>query len=142
MNSRFTWQRIAELVFMLQEGKLREEDLKELAPIIFSLMEQLPETQKKSAKLAFLIEQVRHVSSVNEVEDILKEGMVLHLVRTLSNQELAEATQKSRRKNLLVYLKGNVWGPVDWENKAQQALVIECRKALGRLKRDRALFNL
>lgn len=137
--NKIPWPRkIGELLVRL-EGDEGEENIKTLLQetrrVLAEVVDELPEEFRQTAKLAVLIQRLRRVNTTEEVERILTEGMKIHKVRTLSSSEAKELKEDKTKRALLVFIHDEVWGPVDWNNKGHQALIINARQALGRLKR-------
>lgn len=136
-EQKFPWpRRLGELAVRLEKGEEpTKELLREIHQTIAEVIEELPEREHQTAKLAILIQKSRQASSLEEIENILTEGMKIHKVRTLTSSEVAEAKKDEEKRKFLVFLNQETWGPAEWQDKGHRALIINIRQALGRVKR-------
>lgn len=137
MSDKVHWYRgLGELLADLQNGQElgRDEVVKRLTEAV----DDLPDRERQSATLAYLIRRMSRAESGQQVEDLLTEGMKVRLVLLLREEEAKDAKQESDKRSLLVFAGSRTWGPVDFNNKAHQALVISARQAMGRLKAEAA----
>jgi hypothetical protein len=132
-------RRFGEMIARLESVNRSGEDLSKILndciEIMIEVLQYLPEEHSRSAKLARLIKLAEFADNEAAIQDVIILGLKAGRLRSLSRSEAQEA-RNNERKNLLIFLKQEVYGPADWENKGDQALVISVRQALGRIKRN------
>jgi hypothetical protein len=107
----------------------------ECKEVLGEVLQYLPEEVSRSATLARIIKLTEFADNEEAIQDVIVLGLRAGRLRSLSRSE-AENAKNGERKNLLIFINREVYGPADWDNKGDCALVISIRQALGRIKRN------
>jgi len=99
--------------------------------------EEADEGWRRSFRLAWLIEKVRRTKNLPELKVLLAEGEKQGRITIFSSAKAEECKKDSKKRGLLIYVDDLTWGPTDFKDTGNNALVLALRSKLGEIKRQK-----